>query len=91
MIASNKLVAVVVSIGSQTVSVGTLSMIAVVVSLAGSSTTGSYSTGASAENAGCEGDGTFNTLSSVINSFSVVTSCCTHSTRGEASSSVSTV
>lgn len=86
MTESNKLATVTVSVGSPSKSVGTLSDITgVVSSLAGSSTIGSRSTGASAE----KGDGTFNTLSSVIYSFSATTSCCKVSISGDTSSSVS--
>lgn len=55
----------------------------------GFSNTGSGSVGASTENMDFEGDCTFNTLSSVMNSFSANTSCCKDSTNGEIISSVS--
>lgn len=63
--------------------------IAIFSSLAISSPTGSHLTGGSAKKEVCEGEGTFNTLSSVINSFSPTTSCCTDSTSGDTNSSVS--
>lgn len=87
---SNRLGVVDFSTNSATGSTTKLSVVSVAIgSLIGSSNTGSDSVGASAENMDLEGDCTFNTLSSVMNSFSATTSCSKDSTNGETSSSVS--